>query len=116
MVFEKIRKQRTGIFSRLVQNDAVIRESPSSEQTAASSSGDFAWCLSRSLASCIRVLAQREPPRQPFPEKQHFDMEDLDSSKPDNIVHGDLQSQNILLNSELSSEICEFGIRRLVTA
>lgn len=81
---------------------SFIEVGPSSEQTAASSSGDFARCLSRSLASCTRVLAQREPPRQPFPEKQHFDMEDL-------------QSQNILLNSELSSEMCEFGIRRLVT-
>ncbi|WCJ41225.1 U-box domain-containing protein kinase family protein [Euphorbia peplus] len=39
----------------------------------------------------------------------------LHSSKPEKIVHGDLKPQNILLDSQLSCKICEFGICRLVT-
>eukprot|EP00257_Ricinus_communis_P012212 XP_002534109.2 U-box domain-containing protein 33 [Ricinus communis] len=39
----------------------------------------------------------------------------LHSSNPEKIVHGDLKPQNILLDSELSCKICEFGICRLVT-
>ncbi|XP_050213435.1 U-box domain-containing protein 33-like [Mercurialis annua] len=39
----------------------------------------------------------------------------LHTSNPEKIVHGDLKPQNILLDSELSSKICEFGICRLVT-
>ncbi|KAF2300362.1 hypothetical protein GH714_012450 [Hevea brasiliensis] len=39
----------------------------------------------------------------------------LHSSKPEKIIHGDLKPQNILLDSELSCKICEFGICRLVT-
>ncbi|KAJ9189151.1 hypothetical protein P3X46_000481 [Hevea brasiliensis] len=39
----------------------------------------------------------------------------LHSSKPEKIIHGDLKPQHILLDSELSCKICEFGICRLVT-
>ncbi|KAG6681474.1 hypothetical protein I3842_13G094400 [Carya illinoinensis] len=39
----------------------------------------------------------------------------LHSSKPEMIVHGDLKPGNILLDTDLSCKICEFGICRLVT-
>lgn len=39
----------------------------------------------------------------------------LHSSKPEKIVHGDLTPQKILLDSELSCKICDFGICRLIT-
>lgn len=39
----------------------------------------------------------------------------LHSSKPEQIVHGDLKPENIVLSTHLSSKICDFGICRLVT-
>ncbi|KAA8549262.1 hypothetical protein F0562_000946 [Nyssa sinensis] len=38
----------------------------------------------------------------------------LHSSEPENIVHGNLKPENILLGFELSCKICDFGINRLV--
>ncbi|CAK9143025.1 unnamed protein product [Ilex paraguariensis] len=38
----------------------------------------------------------------------------LHTSKPEKIIHGNLKPENILLDSELSCKICDFGICRLV--
>lgn len=38
----------------------------------------------------------------------------LHSCKPEKIIHGNLKPENILLDSELSCKICDFGICRLV--
>jgi len=39
----------------------------------------------------------------------------LHSSKPEQIAHGNLKLENIVLSTDLSSKICDFGICRLVT-